>query len=83
MIDFIECFHPKYGFNCLVLKMVIGGSDNFIEKDNLAEAKRTHKKFFELNKEQSTALKYLEKGNNKFDVSVLQGLQAQKNTCLF
>ena len=78
MIDFIEWFSSYNMVSIgLVLKMVIGGSDNFIrKKDNLAEAKRTHKKFFELNKEQSTALKYLEKGNLTFQF--FKGLQAQE-----
>ena len=85
MIDFIEWFSSYNMVSIgLVLKMVIGGSDNFIrKKDNLTEVKRTHKKFFELNKEQSTALKYLEKGNNKFDVSVLQGTTGSGKTLVY
>ncbi len=85
MIDFIEWFSSYNMVSIgLVLKMVIGGSDNFIrKKDNLTEVKRTHKKFFELNKEQSTALKYLENGNNKFDVSVLQGTTGSGKTLVY
>ena len=70
LINFIEWFSS---YNMvpigLVLKMSIGGTDKFIKaKDKPAKLKKTKKKLFKLNKEQSYALNYLEKINDKFDV---------------
>ena len=68
----------------LVLKMVIGNSEKFIKKnDKLAVAKKTKKKFFKLNPEQNDALKFLEKIDNKFDVSVLQGTTGSGKTLVY
>ena len=68
----------------LVLKMVIGGTDKFIRiKDDLISIKKTKKKRFILNKEQLTALKFLEKINNRFDVSVLQGTTGSGKTLVY
>ena len=68
----------------LVLKMVIGNSEKFIKKnDKLAVAKKTKKKFFKLNPEQTDALKFLEKIDNKFDVSVLQGTTGSGKTLVY
>ena len=85
LINFIEWFSS---YNMvpigLVLKMAIGGSDKFIKiSDELTEPKKTKKKIFKLNKEQTIALKFLEKVNNKFDVSVLQGITGSGKTLVY
>ena len=85
LINFIEWFSS---YNMvpigLVLKMVIGSSDKFIKiKDNSTKVKRTKIKNFNLNKEQISALKFLEKINNKFDVSVLQGTTGSGKTLVY
>ena len=85
LINFIEWFSS---YNMvpigLVLKMAIGGSDKFIKiNDELTEPKKTKKKIFKLNKEQTIALKFLEKVNNKFDVSVLQGITGSGKTLVY
>ena len=74
-IDFIEWFST---YNMvpigLVLKMAIGGVDKFIKKkDDLIKIKRIQIKNFKLNPEQSGALRFLGKVDERFDVSVLQG----------
>ena len=85
LIDFIEWFS---NYNMvpvgLVLKMVIGGSDKFLKfKDELIELKKTQKKNYKLNVEQSEALKFLKKDKNKFDVSVLQGTTGSGKTLVY
>jgi Primosomal protein N'' (replication factor Y) - superfamily II helicase len=85
LIDFIEWFST---YNMvpigLVLKMAIGGSDNLIKnKDNSLEIKKTKTRYFRLNHEQISALKFLEKVNNKFDVSVLQGTTGSGKTLVY
>ena len=85
LVDFIEWFSS---YNMvpigLVLKMAIGGSDKFVRiKDKSIEIKKTRKKKYELSKEQSLALKFLEKNNNKFDVSVLQGTTGSGKTLVY
>ena len=85
LIDYIEWFSA---YNMvpvgLVLKMVIGSTDKFIRiKDNLLVVKKTKIKNFNLNKEQILALKFLEKVNNKFDVSVLQGTTGSGKTLVY
>ena len=85
LINFIEWFSS---YNMvpigLVLKMAIGGSDKFIRiDDKIPKAKKTKKKFFELNQEQLKALKFLDKVNNKFDVSVLQGTTGSGKTLVY
>ena len=85
LVDFIEWF-ASYNMVPigLVLKMVIGNSEKFIKKnDKLAVAKKTKKKFFKLNPEQTDALKFLEKIDNKFDVSVLQGTTGSGKTLVY
>ena len=52
-------------------------------KDDLIEIKKTKKKNFKLNKEQLKALKFLEKVDNKFDVSVLQGTTGSGKTLVY
>ena len=85
LIDFIEWFSS---YNLvpigLVLKMVIGGTDKFFKKkDELTNFKKTKKKNFKLNKEQLIALDFLEKTNDKFDVSVLQGITGSGKTLVY
>ena len=68
----------------LVLKMAIGGSDKFIKnKDRFLEIKKTKTREFRLNDEQISALKFLEKINNKFNVSVLQGTTGCGKTLVY
>ena len=85
LVDFIEWFSI---YNMvpigLVLKMVIGGADKFLKfKNEVIKVKKTQIKNFKLNHEQSTALKFLEKVNNKFDVSVLQGTTGSGKTLVY
>ena len=85
LVNFIEWFSS---YNMvpvgLVLKMVIGSSDRFIKiKDSPITLKKTQLKKFNLNEEQSQALKFLEKANDKFDVSVLQGTTGSGKTLVY
>ena len=85
LVDFIEWFSS---YNMvplgLVLKMVIGGTDKFLRiKDSLIKIKKKKIKKFKLNEEQNTALEYLQKVNNKFDVSVLQGTTGSGKTLVY
>ena len=85
LVNFIQWFSS---YNMvpvgLVLKMVIGRSDQFIKiKDDLNKTKKTKKKLFELNQEQIEALSFLEKVNKKFDVSVLQGTTGSGKTLVY
>ncbi len=85
LIDFIEWFSL---YNMvpigLVLKMAIGGIDKFIKiKDDLITVQKTEIKEFNLNDEQSEALKFLTKVKNKFDVSVLQGTTGSGKTLVY
>ena len=85
LVDFIEWFSS---YNMvpmgLVLKMVIGGDDKFVKiKDNLKSPKKTKIKKFRLNSEQLEALKCLEKINNKFDITVLQGTTGSGKTLVY
>ena len=85
LIDFIEWFSS---YNMvpigLVLKMAIGNANKFLKiKDDLIELNKTHAKIFDLNKEQTAALKFLEKVDNKFDVSVLQGATGSGKTLVY
>ena len=85
LVDFIEWFSSYNMVSMgLVLKMVIGGTDKFIRiKDSLIKIKKKKIKNFKLNEEQNTALKYLQKINNKFDVSVLQGTTGSGKTLVY
>ena len=85
LVDFIEWFSF---YNMvpigLVLKMVIGGTDKYISiKNDKIEIKKTKIKKYKLNKEQIDALKFLEKENNKFSVSVLQGTTGSGKTLVY
>ncbi len=85
LVDFIEWFSI---YNMvpigLVLKMAIGSTDKFIKiKDDKISIKKTITKNFNLNKEQVEALKLLEKVNDKFDVSVLQGTTGSGKTIVY
>tara|TARA_B100000575_G_C23123102_1_gene650218 strand:- start:468 stop:2411 length:1944 start_codon:yes stop_codon:yes gene_type:complete len=85
LIDFIEWFSIYNMVSIgLVLKMVIGNTDKFLKiKDNEIFIKKTSSKNFILNKEQNEALRLLEKVNNKFDVSVLQGTTGSGKTIVY
>ena len=85
LVDFIEWFSF---YNMvpmgLALKMAIGGAEKFIKiKDNFNKIRKTKIKTFKLNNEQSDALKYLEKTNDKFNVSVLQGITGSGKTLVY
>ena len=85
LIDFIEWF-SSYNMvpKGLVLKMAIGGSDKFIQiNDKISKLKKTEKKLFKLNRDQLSALKFLEKSNHKFEVSVLQGTTGSGKTLVY
>ncbi len=84
-VDFIEWFSS---YNMvpigLVLKMAIGGIDKFIKiKDNFTNVKKTKIKNFKLNEEQNSALRFLEKNKNNFEVSVLQGTTGSGKTLVY
>ena len=85
LVDYIEWFSS---YNMvpigLVLKMAIGSAEKFIRiKDDPIEIKKTKIKKFNLNKEQLSALKFLENKKNKFDVSVLQGTTGSGKTLVY
>ena len=85
LVEYIEWFSS---YNMvpigLVLKMAIGSAEKFIRiKDDPIEIKKTKTKKFNLNKEQLSALKFLENKNNKFDVSVLQGTTGSGKTLVY
>ncbi len=85
LVEFIEWFSS---YNMvpigLVLKMAIGGNDKFLKKKNdLIEIKQTQVKNFNLNNEQTEALEFLKKINNKFDVAVLQGTTGSGKTLVY
>ena len=85
LVDYIEWFSS---YNMvpigLVLKMAMGSAEKFIRiKDDPIEIKKTKIKKFNLNKEQLSALKFLENINNKFDVSVLQGTTGSGKTLVY
>ncbi len=85
LVDYIEWFSS---YNMvpvgLVLKMAIGSTNQFIRiKDNSIVVKKTKINNFNLNEEQLSALKFLEKVNNKFDVSVLQGTTGSGKTLVY
>ncbi len=85
IIDFIEWFSI---YNMvpigLTLKMVIGGADKFLKtKDNPTEPRKTKLKKYILSEEQLSALKFLERTKNKFDVSVLQGTTGSGKTLVY
>ena len=85
LIKFIEWF-ASYNMVPigLVLKMVIGNADKFIAKaDSVNKIKKIKSKKFKLNIEQLSALDYLENINNKFDVSVLQGITGSGKTLVY
>ena len=85
LLDFIEWFSV---YNMvpigLVLKMVIGGNDNFFKKnDDKIEIKKKKYLKYSLNREQLDSLKFLESVENKFDVSVLQGTTGSGKTLVY
>ena len=85
LIDFIEWFSS---YNMvpigLVLKMAIGGINKFLKiKDDLPKIRITKLKKYKLNQEQTESLKFLQRVNNKFDVSVLQGATGSGKTLVY
>ena len=85
LIDFVEWFSS---YNMvpigLVLKMVIGNSDRFLEKEDILDNSIINKtKKFILNKEQLQALNFLETKNTGFNVSVLQGTTGSGKTLVY
>ena len=85
LVNFIEWFSI---YNMvpigLVLKMVIGSVDKFIKKnDHSIKLKETKSLKYILSKEQVSALKFLEKTKNKFEVSVLQGTTGSGKTLVY
>ena len=85
LVNFIEWFSI---YNMvpigLVLKMVIGSVDKFIKKnDHSIKLRETKSLKYILSKEQVSALKFLEKTKNKFEVSVLQGTTGSGKTLVY
>ena len=85
LINFIEWFSI---YNMvpigLVLKMVIGSVDKFVKKnDHSIKLRETKSLKYILSKEQESALKFLEKTKNKFEVSVLQGTTGSGKTLVY
>ena len=68
----------------LVLKMCIGSNKNFFKKnEELIKNQVTHHEKYQLNEQQKKALKYLEKNNANFNVSVLQGVTGSGKTLVY
>ena len=85
LVNFIEWFSI---YNMvpigLVLKMVIGSVDKFVKKnDHSIKLRETKSLKYILSKEQVSALKFLEKTKNKFEVSVLQGTTGSGKTLVY
>ena len=85
LVNFIEWFSI---YNMvpigLVLKMVIGSVDKFVKKnDHSIKLRETKSLKYILSKEQESALKFLEKTKNKFEVSVLQGTTGSGKTLVY
>ncbi len=85
LIDFIEWFST---YNIvpigLVLKMAIGANINFVKNnDEINALNKIKSKNFKLNNEQLSALKFFEAVENKFDVSVLQGVTGSGKTLVY
>ena len=85
LVNFIEWFST---YNIvpigLVLKMAIGANMNFVKKnDKINALDKIKSKNFKLNNEQLSALKFFEAIENKFDVSVLQGVTGSGKTLVY
>ncbi len=85
LVNFIEWFSF---YNMvpvgLVLKMAIGGAESFIKaSEDFNKIRKINTKVYTLNNEQLHALRYLEKINNKFDVSVLLGTTGSGKTLVY
>ena len=85
LVDFIEWFST---YNIvpigLVLKMAIGANMNFVKNNDKIDAlDKIKSKNFKLNNEQLSALKFFEAVENKFDVSVLQGVTGSGKTLVY
>ncbi len=85
LIDFMQWF-SMYNMMPLglVLKMIIGSNKNlFIKDDKDFNQTITDGTKYDLNKEQTDALNFLNLKNNKFDVSVLQGTTGSGKTLVY
>jgi primosomal protein N' (replication factor Y) len=85
LIDYIIWF-AAYNMTPLglVLKMVIGNGKNFLNnKDKNFDQNLNISDKFNLNKEQKSALEFLNLKNNNFDVSVLQGTTGSGKTLVY
>ena len=85
LIDFIKWF-AMYNMMPLglVLKMAIGSNKNlFSKEDKVFNQTIGSDSKYNLNKEQSNALKFLNLKNNKFDVSVLEGTTGSGKTLVY
>ncbi len=85
LVNFIEWFST---YNIvpigLVLKMAIGANKNFIKKnDKINATNKIQSKNYKLNDEQLLALKFFEAVENRFDVSVLQGVTGSGKTLVY
>ena len=85
LVNFIEWFST---YNIvplgLVLKMAIGANMNFVKNNDKIDAlDKIKSKNFKLNNEQLSALKFFEAVENKFDVSVLQGVTGSGKTLVY
>ena len=82
LIKFIEWFSMyNMASKGLVLKMCIGGSENYFKKEEKNTlSNNIRKKKYQLNDQQINALNYLKSDNSSFNVSVLQGVTGSGKT---
>ena len=85
LIKFIEWFSMyNMASKGLVLKMCIGGSENYFKKEEKNTlSNNIRKKKYQLNDQQINALNYLESDNSSFNVSVLQGVTGSGKTLVY
>jgi len=85
LIKFIEWFSMyNMASKGLVLKMCIGGSENYFKKEEKNTlSNNIRKKKYQLNDQQINALNYLESDNLSFNVSVLQGVTGSGKTLVY
>ena len=85
LINFIDWF-SMYNMvsKGLVLKMSIGGNENYFKKKKRNIKNEIIKiENYRLNKQQENALNYLKKHNSGFNVSVLQGITGSGKTLVY
>ncbi|MDC0628571.1 primosomal protein N' [Pelagibacteraceae bacterium] len=85
LIKFIEWFSMyNMASKGLVLKMCIGGSENYFKKEEKNTlSNNIRKKKYQLNDQQINALNYLKSDNSSFNVSVLQGVTGSGKTLVY